>query len=288
MTPPQERATTERPAPERPAQTPGFGVPFLPLRSLEVAGGRFVGRTKLALGAVYWIFWLGLSRRAAVSSGVTREIETLGLGALRLVVSASILVGLIATFQVAYQLQTFGAQVLSAQTIGWFTARELGPLVAALLIVARSASAIAGEFASMSANAEIDALRAMGLDPVKYLVAPKLAALLIVLPAMTVFAIFFIEVGVLIGNMMLGVTANHVLADIRGALHVRDILVGVGKSMIFALVLGVIAADEGLNIERRVSAIGAAATRSVMFCMISILTVDTIVNAVFYFIPSLV
>jgi phospholipid/cholesterol/gamma-HCH transport system permease protein len=105
---------------------------------------------------------------------------------------------------------------------------------------------------------------------------------------MTVFSIFFIEVGVLIGNLMLGVTANHVLADIRGSLHVRDILVGVGKSMIFALVLGVIAADEGLSIERRVSAIGAAATRSVMFCMLSILTVDTIVNAVFYFIPSLV
>jgi phospholipid/cholesterol/gamma-HCH transport system permease protein len=165
-------APPERPPPDRQSQTPSFGVPFLPLRSLEVAGGRFVGRTKLALGALYWLFWLGLSRRAAVSSGVTREIETLGLGALRLVVSASILVGLIATFQVAYQLKSFGAQVLSAQTIGWFTARELGPLVAALLIVARSASAIAGEFASMSANAEIDALRAMGLDPVKYLVAP--------------------------------------------------------------------------------------------------------------------
>ena len=279
-------APPERPTP--PTQTPGFGVPFLPLRSLEVAGGRFIGRTRLALGALYWVPWLALSRRAAVSSGVTREIEALGLGALRLVVSASVLVGLIATFQVAYQLKLFGAQVLSAQTIGWFTARELGPLVAALLIVARSASAIAGEFASMSANAEIDALRAMGLDPVKYLVAPKLAALLVVLPAMTIFSIFFIEVGVLLGNLLLGVTANHVLADIRGSLQVRDVLVGTGKAMIFGLVLGVIAADEGLSIERRVSAIGEAATRSVMFCMISILTVDTVVNAVFYFIPSLV
>ena len=273
---------------ERPPQTPAFGVPFLPLRSLEVAGGRFVGRTKLALGALYWLAWLALSRRAAVSSGVSREVETLGLGAVRLIVSASVLVGLIATFQVAYQLKSFGAQVLSAQTIGWFMARELGPLVAALLVVARSASAIAGEFASMSANGEIDALRAMGLDPVKYLVAPKLAALLIVLPAVTVFAIFFIAMGVLIGNLLLGVTANHVLADLRGSLHVRDILVGVGKSMVFGLVLGVIAADEGLSIERRVSAIGEAATRSVMFCMISILTVDTFVNAVFYFIPTLV
>src|SRR5688500_20315447 len=103
MTAPQERAPQDRTP-----QTPSLGVPFLPLRSLEVAGGRFIGRTKLAMGALYWVPWLALSRRAAVSSGVTREIEALGLGALRLVVSASGLVWLIAPCQVAYQLKRFG------------------------------------------------------------------------------------------------------------------------------------------------------------------------------------
>jgi len=275
-------------APPTRRPTPPPAALSRPLRTLEAAGGRFVGRSRLLGGALYWLFWRALSRRAAVSSGVVREIETLGLGALRLVVGASILVGLIATFQVAYQLKEYSAQSLSANTIGWFTARELGPLVAALIIVARSASAIAGEFASMAANGEIDAMRAMGLDPVKYLVAPKLAALLIVLPAMTIFAICFISVGVWIGNLLLGYTPNYILADIRNSLDIRDVLIGVGKSLIFGLVLGVIAADEGLSIERRVSAIGAAATRSVMFCMLAILAVDTFFNAVFYFIPGLV
>jgi phospholipid/cholesterol/gamma-HCH transport system permease protein len=282
---PRPRVVTTPAGRPTPPPPPAFSRP---LRSLEAAGGRFIGRSRLAAGALYWLFWRALSRRAAVSSGVMREVETLGLGALRLVVGASVLVGLIATFQVAYQLKAYGAQSLSANTIGWFTAREIGPLVAALIIVARSASAIAGEFASMSANGEIDALRAMGLDPVKYLVAPKLAALLIVLPAMTIFAICFIAVGVWVGNLLLGYTPNYVLTDIRNSLDMRDVLIGVGKSLIFGLVLGVIAADEGLSIERRVSAIGAAATRSVMFCMLAILAVDTFVNAIFYFIPGLV
>ena len=120
---------------------------------LGSVGGRFIGRGRLTIGAAYWLAWLAFSRRSSVSSGVQREMQSLGIGALRLVLSASVLVGLIATFQLAYQLKQYGAEPMSAKAIGWFGARELGPLVAALLVVARSASAIAGEFASMSANA---------------------------------------------------------------------------------------------------------------------------------------
>lgn len=274
-------------APSSRAPTPPLGIP-LPLRTLEAAGGRFISRTRIGARSLYWLFWLALSRRATVSSGVAREIEALGLGAVRIVVSAAILVGLIATFQVAIQLSEYGATVMSARAIGWFTARELGPLVAALLIVARSASAIAGEFASMSANAEIDALRAMGLDPVKYLVTPKLAALLIVLPAITIIATFFIAIGVLVGNLVLGFNIYDILGDLRESIRIRDLVIGIGKAMLFGFVLGVIAADEGLSVGRRVHAIGEAATRSVMFCLIAILGVDTIINVFFYFIPGLV
>jgi phospholipid/cholesterol/gamma-HCH transport system permease protein len=273
------------PSPRTP--TPPLGFP-IPLRGLEAAGGRFISRSRVGGGALYWLFWLLFSRRAVVSTGVALEIETLGLGAVRIVIGASILVGLIATFQVATQLSDYGAQVMSARAIGWFTARELGPLTAALIIVARSASAIAGELASMTANAEVDALRAMGLDPVKYLVTPKLAALLVVLPAMTVIATFCIGTGVLTGNILLGFNTNDILGDLRESIRVRDLLIGIGKAAIFALVISVIAADEGLSIQRRVHAIGSAATRSVMLCVIAVLAVDTVVNVFFYFIPGLV
>jgi phospholipid/cholesterol/gamma-HCH transport system permease protein len=275
-------------SPAAPAVEEKRGAPS-PLRALDAASDRFVSRTRLAGGALVWVVLLLVSRRARAGSGVIlREIDALGVGAVRLITSASILVGIIATVQVAYQLAPLGAEIMSTRTLAWFTARELGPLVVALLVVARSASAIAGELAYMSANSEIDAMRAMGLDPVKYLVAPKLAALLISLPALTILSIALITLGGWIGGtLVVGVSTNYYLEDFRTALELRDVVIGMGKSILFAFVLAVVASDEGLR-ERRTASIGQAATRAVVFCLIAILAVDTLINTVFYFIPGLV
>jgi phospholipid/cholesterol/gamma-HCH transport system permease protein len=233
--------------------------------------------------------WIIVSPRSVVSGGVARELDALGVGALRLVCSASILVGLIATFQVAYQLKQYGAESVSALAIGWFGTREVGPLVVALLVVTRSASAIAGEFAAMTASGEIDALRAMSLDPVKYLVAPKNLALLVALPALTVIADGLITLGGWVGTtMFLGFNTRFYLEQIRTSLSTSDIAIGAVKSVIFAFVIAIIASDEGLGVDRRVAAIGEAASRAVVYCLLGILAADTLVNAVFYFIPSLV
>lgn len=255
--------------------------------SLIAIGGRFIGRWRLGTRALYWIGWIAFSRRSVVTAGVEGEVAAIGLGALRLVASASVLVGLIATFQVSYQLSPYGAETLSTRVLAWFAARELGPLVVAILVVARSAAAIAGELASMSVSGEIDALRAMGLDPVKYLVAPKVLAVLIVLPALTVISDAMIPLGGLIGStVFLGYSTNQFVEQFRESFLPRDLSVGIAKAVIFALIISVVAADEGLNAERRQSAIGAAATRAVVFCLIGVLAMDTVVNAIFYFIPS--
>jgi len=252
-------------------------------------GGRFLSRGRVALGALHWLGWIIISPRSVVSGGVTRELDNLGVGALRLVASASILVGLIATFQVAYQLKQYGAESVSALAIGWFATREVGPLVVALLVVTRSASSISGELAAMTTGGEIDALRAMSLDPVKYLVAPKLAALLIALPALTVIADGLITVGGWIGTtLFLGFNTRFYLEQIRTSLSTSDLAIGVGKSLIFAFVIGILASDEGLGVDRRVAAIGEAASRAVVYCLLAVLAADTLVNAVFYFIPALI
>jgi phospholipid/cholesterol/gamma-HCH transport system permease protein len=223
-----------------------------------------------------------------MTAGVLRELDALGVGALRLVAGSALLVGLITVFQVAYQLAPYGAELLSARAIAWFVAREIGPLVVALLVVARSAAAIAGEFASMSANGEIDALRAMGLDPVKYLVAPKLAALLVALPALTAIAIALVIIGGWLGtSVVLGFNTALYLEHLHESLALRDVGVGLAKSVLFAILIAIVAADEGLRVERRVSAIGAAATRAVVFCLLGVLAADTVVNAIVYFIPGL-
>ena len=257
--------------------------------TLASVGGRFISRGRLGASAVYWLAWLIVSPRAGATAGVERELESLGLGAVRLVGSASILVGLIATFLVASQLVQYSAGAIGPRTIGWFAARELGPLIVALLVVARSAPAIAGELASMNANGEIDALRAMGLNPVKYLIAPKLAALLVAIPALTIIADGLILLGAWVGHtVFLDFSPSYFFEQFRSGFDLRDVYVGLGKSLIFAFVLGIIAADEGLNSERRMSAIGNAATRAVVFCLIGVLGADTLVNAIFYFIPGLV
>jgi phospholipid/cholesterol/gamma-HCH transport system permease protein len=250
--------------------------------------GRFLSRSRVAIGALHWLGWIVASPRSVVSGGVARELDALGVGALRLVGSASILVGLIATFQVAYQLKRYGAESVSALAIGWFATREVGPLVVALLVVTRSASAIAGELAAMTTNGEIDALRAMSLDPVKYLVAPKLAALCIALPALTIIADGLITLGGWLGTtFFLGFNSRFYLEQIRSSLAISDLATGAAKSVLFGFVIAIIAADEGLGVERRVAAIGEAASRSVVYCLLSVLTADTLVNAIFYFIPAL-
>jgi len=260
----------------------------LPPRGLR-PGVRFLSRGRVAVGALHWLGWIIVSPRSVVSGGVARELEALGVGAIRLVCSASILVGLIATFQVAYQLKQYGAESVSALAIGWFGTRELAPLVVALLVVARSSSAIAGEIAAMTTSGEIDALRAMSLDPVKYLVAPKLAALCIALPALTVIADGMITLGSWIGTtFFLGFNSRFYLEQIRTSLSTSDIVIGAAKSFMFAFVIAIIAADEGLGVDRRVGAIGEAASRAVVYCLLGVLAADTLVNAVFYFIPALV
>lgn len=257
-------------------------------RSVVAPTGRILSRGRLALGALYWLTWLSVSRRIPVRTGIQRELESLGVGALRLVVPASILVGLIATFQIASQLLEYGAQAMSIRAIAWFTAREFGPVGAALLVVARSASGIAGELASMRAGGEIDALRAMGLDPVKYLVAPKLAALLVALPALTVLSDGLIILGGWLGTtLFLDYSSSFFLEEFRAAFAMRDLIVGLGKSVIFAFIIGFVATDEGLNGEGRVAAIGEATTRAVMYSVLAVLAADTLVNVVFYFIPGL-
>jgi phospholipid/cholesterol/gamma-HCH transport system permease protein len=270
----------------------GDDAPDDPTPTFGAAGGRFISRGRLALRSAYWLGSLlaphSGDRPTPVAASVTRELDVLGFGAIRLVVASALLVGLITVFQVAYQLAPYGAEVVSARALAWFVAREIGPIVVAILVVARSAAAIAGEFASMSANGEIDALRAMGLDPVKYLVVPKLAALLIALPALTAIAVMLAVIGGWLGtSVVLGYNTGLYLEHLHESLALRDVGVGLAKSVLFATLIGLVAADEGLRVERRVSAIGAAATRAVVYCLIGVLAADTVVNAVVYFIPGL-
>jgi phospholipid/cholesterol/gamma-HCH transport system permease protein len=250
--------------------------------------GRFLGRWELFVTASYWLAWLSFSRRTPMGTGIAREFDSLGMGALRLVIPASLLVGIIAIFQLASQLSQFGAESLSVRAIGWFAARELGPVGVALMVVTRSASGIAGELATMRTNGEIDALRAMGLNPVKYLVAPKLAALLIAVPGLTILCDALIVLGGWLGSVaILDVSTRFYFDQFRQAFELRDLFIGLVKSIVFAYLIAIVACDEGINVGGEVHAIGAAASRAVVYTVLGVLAADTVINAIFYFIPVL-
>lgn len=202
--------------------------------------------------------------------------------------TAAILVGVITVFQLAYQLEPYGAESFSGRGIGWFAARELGPLIAGLIVVTRSAPSIAGERAAMTVQGEIDALRVMRLDPIKYLIAPKLGALLLALPALTIIADGLVIIGGWLGSIaVLRSDPMLFVEHIRAAFEMRDVYIGLAKSLLFALVIGTFATDEGLSVDRRRGAVGDAASRAVVECLIGVLAADTILNGVFYFIPGL-
>jgi phospholipid/cholesterol/gamma-HCH transport system permease protein len=115
-----------------------------------------------------------------------------------------------------------------------------------------------------------------------------MAALLLTLPALTILADGLIMLGGWMGNtLFLGFTTGFYLEQLRTSFLIRDLVIGLAKAVAFALLIGLIAADEGLNVERRVAAISEAATRTVVACLIAVLAFDTLMNAVFYFIPSL-
>lgn len=249
---------------------------------------RIISRRRVAFGSIYWLAWIIGSPRSVLSSGVLRELETIGVGAMRLVGGAALLVGVIAVFQIAYQLKIYSAEAMTPRVLGWFAWREFGPLAVALLVVTRSASRIAGELAAMTASAEIDALRVMGLDPLKYLVAPRLGALVIAVPALTILGDGLISVGGWIASaFFLRYNTLFYLEQLRSAFVLRDLVLGLVKALLFGFVIAVVAADEGLNAGRGVGRIGEATTRAVVFCLLGVLAADSFVNAVFYFIPGL-
>jgi len=113
--------------------------------SFAPAGGRFISRGRLVLRSAYWLASLLApqppERPTPVTASVARELDVLGFGAIRLVAASALLVGLITIFQAAYQLAPYGAEVVSARALAWFVAREIGPIVVAILVVARSAAA---------------------------------------------------------------------------------------------------------------------------------------------------
>ena len=210
-------------------------------------------------------------------------MEKAGVDALPIVALISFLVGLIMAFQAAIPMRYFGAEIYVANLIGLSVLRELGPLMTAIILAGRSGSAFAAELGTMKINEEIDALTTMGLDPVPFLVVPRVLAALFITPLLTLFANLFGLAGGSIVLLSLGYPMVAYVRQVQMAVSWVDLSGGLFKSLIFGLIVAAIGCLHGLRTEFGPSAVGNAATRAVVSAIILIVVSDGIFSVLFYY-----
>jgi len=213
---------------------------------------------------------------------VIRVSESAGIGAIPIVLLIGFLLGLILSFQSAIPMRRFGAQVFIADLLGISLLRELGPLMASILLAARSGSAFAAELGTMRVNEEIDALTTMGLEPVRFLVLPRVIAAVLVVPTLALLMNVAGLAGGAVVYLSLELPVATFLGRVADAATAGDMLGGLFKGCVFGLLVGAIGCLRGLQAGSGAGAVGDAATRSVVSAIILITISDGIFAVLFY------
>jgi phospholipid/cholesterol/gamma-HCH transport system permease protein len=211
-----------------------------------------------------------------------RTLDEVGPNALALIVLIGFLVGLITAFQSAIPLAEFGARIYIANLVGIALMREMGPLMTAVLLAGRTASAFAAELGTMKINQEIDALTTMGLDPIRFLVTPRILAAALMTPLLSLFLIFFGLIGCGIVMKSLGFNYNVYTHQLYSAVHFKDFMGGFVKTFVFGVVISAIGCLHGLKTRFGASAVGYSTTQAVVSGIIMIVVIDGIFSCVYY------
>ncbi len=211
-------------------------------------------------------------------------IRRVGAEGLPIVGLISMLIGLIMAFMSSLQLKQFGANIYVASLVGIAIVRELGPIMTAILVAGRSASAFAAEIGTMMVNDEVDALVTMGFDPVRFLALPKLLATIIVVPLLTIYAdLFGILGGMIVGVLGLDLTPATYLQATQRSISVFYFVSSLIKSLFFAVIIAGIGCQRGFRVKRGVEEVGAATTSAVVASILMIVVVDSIFAVVLHY-----
>jgi phospholipid/cholesterol/gamma-HCH transport system permease protein len=230
------------------------------------------------------VSWVGLARapRSANWRELPATMERAGADAVPIIMILNFLVGLAMAFQAAEQLARFGANILVADLIGISVTRELGPLMAAILVCGRSGAAFAAELGSMQVNGEIDALRTMGFAPMRYLVIPRSLALALVLPLLTVLAdLAGLLGGLVVGVWVLDLSPRGYLYQTARVVSVWDLSTGIIKAAIFGFAISMIACQQGLATHGGAEEVGRRTTSAVVASLFSVIVIDAAASILF-------
>jgi phospholipid/cholesterol/gamma-HCH transport system permease protein len=213
---------------------------------------------------------------------VFRIFELAGVNALPVVSLLTFLVGMVIAFESAQPLSELGAQVFVANLLGLVMTRELGPVMAAIMLAGRSGSAFAAELGTMKVNEELNALQTMGLSPVRFLVIQRVVAGILLTPVLTIYAMCAGLIGGIPVLLGLGFPLRMVLLQIQSSLHFGDLAEGLGKSIVFGLIVSAVSCLRGLQTGEGPRAVGESTTRSVVSSILLIIFADVIVAAITY------
>jgi phospholipid/cholesterol/gamma-HCH transport system permease protein len=210
------------------------------------------------------------------------NIRTAGFDALPIVGLLGFLLGIVIAYQGADQLRRYGANIFVVDLVGVSMLREFAPLITAIIVAGRSGSAYAAQLGTMSVTEEIDALKTLGVAPLELLVLPKIIALAIVMPLLTVYAdLLGVCGGMLMARAQLGVSPAEFVDRFGDAVSLSSLMVGVAKAPVFAAVIAVVGCFQGLQTRGGADAVGRQTTRSVVQAIFGVIVADALFSVIF-------
>lgn len=232
---------------------------------------------------IYWLVAAPFKGKKLRWKSTILQMVRIGYDSIPIVAMIGFFVGLILGMQSAYQLKPFGATIFMANLVGVSVTRELGPMLTAIIIAGRSGSAIAAEIATMQVSEEIDALKTMGLNPVPFLVVPRVVAMMVMLPCLTLIAdLIGILGGLVVGIYMENIDFILYVNQTSSALVMKDMLTGLFKSVVFAWIIVTIACYQGFAASGGAEGVGRRTTSSVVASIFMIIVADVFFTGIFY------
>jgi phospholipid/cholesterol/gamma-HCH transport system permease protein len=262
-------------------------APVIALQEIGNLGGNFLRE----VGSMFWFIIETLQetferiREGRVPFRATsffRHAERAGVESVPLVFLVSFFLGLTMALLTGYQLQRFGTERLVPGLVAIGFTRELGPLITGIMLAARIGAAFTAELGTMKVNEEVEAIEAMGVGPLRFLVAPRMLALFFLMPCLSTVSNFSaIFATSLISKAYFGIAFPYFVDLVRDSLLIRDLITGVLKSFLFGLLIAAIACYRGLSVKGGAAGVGNATTSSVVSAITVVIGVDTLYNVVY-------
>jgi phospholipid/cholesterol/gamma-HCH transport system permease protein len=217
-------------------------------------------------------------------SALFTQMVNIGVASMPTVGMANFLLGIVLAIQGAGQFAKLGATDLVASLVAFSVLREIGPLITAVIVIGRSGSSITAELGTMKVAEEIEALNVMGIDPIKFLVVPRLLAMIIMMPVLTILG----EGVGLFAGWLISVTSLHLdpifyVTNSVAAVDQKDLFSGLLKALVFGAVVGTVGCFYGIQVEGGAEGVGKATTKSVVTCLTCMLGADALLTTLLYF-----